>query len=168
MFTFENLVMLKSDIETTIDGDLYKPNRYYRCMPTDETNYPFILNGTGFTQKNFDEHFEFVHTRVMKHFVSLGLVDEKLNPVSKAKFTKLADIHTYGRGKKAFKIWFFRNSRDVMYGFYPMQGNKTDNANECYQYFTDIVSGNVECLDTKDVQFGNCGVPISYGNLRVL
>lgn len=159
----ENLVVLKDALTATKGHTQFKANHFYRCIPD---NNGALIYGEWFTKREYNSLFETVYDRMIRQFTDLGLIVNG-QPVSKAKFTKLADIHTYGNGHRAKKIWFFRNSRDVIWGFYPMQGNKTENAKECYQYFTDLVSGNMEPIDSEDVNFGNAGIPLTYGKLRV-
>ena len=35
-----------------------------------------------------------------------------------------------------------------------------------YLNYLEIIKGNVESLNNKLVQYGNCGIPIGFGDLR--
>lgn len=162
----ENLVVLKGSTQLEFKTDIIKPNVYYRCIDIGKKQY--LVYGIVFSHKKFKELFEFAQDRVLRDFKDLGILNEDNTPVSKSLFTNQADIHTYGTGRKALKVWYFRNSCERIYGFYPMQGSKVENQKECYQMYLDIINGDVESLDNEDVKFGNCGIPLSYGSLRIL
>lgn len=157
----ENLVVLKDAL--TVEKGHFAPNKFYRCLPDGKG---FLIHGEWFTKAEYNSLFETVHGRMMSQFEALGLIVNGL-PVSKTKFTKLADIHEYGTGRKALKVWYFKNTRDVIWGFYPMQGNKTENAAECYEMFTELVGGCMDAIDSGDVAFGNCGLPLAYRALII-
>jgi hypothetical protein len=163
--TSENLVVLKDNKVLEFKTDILKPNINYRCIAIDNKN--FLVYGIVFSKAKFNKLFEYTHTRMLNHFKTLGLIDANGVPVSKSLFTKLADIHTYGNGRKAFKVWYFRTTREVIYGFYPMQGTAKENQTECYQWFLEVVNGNMEAVDSHDIMFGNCGIPLAYGALRI-
>lgn len=166
----ENLVVLKDALTATKGHTEFKANRFYRCLPDEQPTLQmsngYLINGEWFDKREYASLFETVHERMIRQFTDLGLIVNG-KPVSKTKFVSLADIHTYGSGRNNYKIWFFRNSREVIWGFYPMQGNKTQNANECYRYFTELVNGDMSSIDEGDVCFGNAGIPLQYGKLRV-
>lgn len=161
----ENLVILKGDKPVTFETDILKPNIFYRCIDIGEQE--FMVYGIVFSAKKFMELFEYAHTRILRDFKTLGILGENDKPISKSLFTKLADIHDFGRGRNKLKVWYFMKSTSLIYGFYPMQGTKAENQNECYQWYLDIINGNMESIDDKDVMFGNCGIPLSYKGLRV-
>jgi hypothetical protein len=160
-----DLVVLKAAIEATKGNTKFKANKFYRCCEMD--NNDKLVFGELFTKQEFDSLFETAHERVLRDWQALNLLGKDNKPLSKAAFLKLADIHTYGIGKKALKIWYFRNTRDCLYGFYPTQGNKVENLNECYEFYMDTIKGEMVHLDNEDIMFGNCGVPLVYGGLRV-
>lgn len=99
----------------------------------------------------------------------LGLITETGEPISFAKFKKLCDIHQYGLGKRRLFIIFIRNSRDNIIGFYPPTSNRPEMLKISYEYLVDTITTEMkqEFLD-GNVQWGNCGIPLSYGNLRVI
>ncbi len=157
----ENLVVLKGSIQLEFETDVIKPNVYYRCVAIQKKEY--LVYGIIFSHDKFNELFEFAQDRVLRDFKELGILKEDNTPVSKSLFTKEADIHEYGK----LKVWYFRNTRERIYAFYPMQGSKIENQKECYQMYLDIINGDVESLDNKDVKFGNCGIPLTYDSLRI-
>lgn len=106
---------------------------------------------------------EFTHERVLSDFRAIGILTDKNKPISKSLFANQADIHGYGK----LNIWIFRNSRERIYGFYPMQGTRKEQLAECYAWYLELVNGDLTSLDNTDVCFGNCGIPLVYGNLRV-
>lgn len=163
-----DLVVLKTALKATKNQTDYRANVFYRCCV--EPN-GYLIHGEFFTKKEFDSLFEYVYDRVMRDFKELGMLGADNKPISRNKFNKLASVHTYGRGRKALKIYYFYKDTHVkIYGFYPSQGTKAENLQECYQWYLDIVSGNVEPLDgrfNRDVVFGNSGIPLAYGDLRL-
>ena len=161
----ENLVTLKSALTATKGNTHFKLNHFYRCIWLDKNTA--LVYGEHFTKVEYNSLFETAQKRVLRDFKTLGILGKGNTPISKSLFTKLADIHTYGSGRKSLKIWFFRDSRDIIYGFYPTQGTKAEAQNECYSWYLEIIAGNMACLDERDLCFGNCGIPIAYGELRV-
>lgn len=159
----ENLVVSKLEVKFDKGHSEFRPNHFYRCLPE---NGDFLIYGEWFTQAERAELFETVHERMLRQFESLGLIVGG-KPISKTAFVKQADIHTYGRGNRGLKIWFFRNSRNIIWVFYPMQGAKAKNAIECYNWFLELIEGNMESIDSEDVCFGDAGIPLSYGKLRI-
>lgn len=165
----KDLVVLKDNTDYQIDKQLFKPNRFYRCI---ETKRGYIIYGEFFTKKIAEQIFEEVNLRIGKQFKVVGLLGKFSERLSKTAFSKLADIHTYGSGKRKLNTIFFQGRDDqnnrIIYGFYPMQGNKKEIIDECYQMYIDTVNGDMEHLDCGDIQFGNCGIPLQYGKLRVV
>lgn len=105
----------------------------------------------------------------------MGVINIKTNKViSFAGFKKLVDVHDYGNGRNPFRIIILRNSRENIFGFYPMQDTMAKNLTESYEMLCSLVNTvdssndfDLSMLD-DDIQFGNCGIPISYGNLRFI
>jgi len=159
------LVVLKAALSATKGITKYEANYFYRCM---ESNGGYIVFGEYFDKREFDSLFMDAIEWVKNHWKQIGLLGENDKPISKTAFMKLADIHVYGyRRKNSMKIWYFRNDRNCIYGFYPMSGTVKQNQLECYQWYLDILNGDYEPLDDKDVCFGNCGIPLSYSKLRI-
>jgi hypothetical protein len=118
-------------------------------------------------ENEFKSLFENAIDRVKNDWKQIGILGENDKPISKSLFTKLADIHIFGYGTRAMKVWYFSNGRGSIYGFYPMQGTKIENQKECYEYYLDILNGKCEHLDERSVCFGNSGYPLSYTRLRI-
>jgi hypothetical protein len=159
------LVVLKEALSVTKDSTTFKPNYHYRHI--DFKNGVHVVNGEDFTDTEFNSLFESAIDRVKNHWKEIGILGENNKPISKSLFTKLADIHIFGYGTRAMKVWYFSNRRGCIYGFYPMQGTKIENQKECYQYYLDILNGNYDPLDEQNVCFGNSGYPLSYTRLRI-
>lgn len=148
----------------------FKAHKHYRCTELSEGDQTeMLISGVVFDKKEFDQYFEYVLDRAKRHFTHLGLlVNDK--PVSKSKFKQLADIHPYGHGKKVMNMiymhGFFDNDR-VIYGFYPaLQGDSQAKCiNNAYEMFIEFLNGESDDFDCGDIQFGNCGIPIVYGDL---
>ena len=98
----------------------------------------------------------------------LGLITESGEPISFAKFKKLVDIHQYGNGKRRLFILFV-GVKDNKIGFYPPTTNKLEMVKIAYEYLVDTITTDMkqEYLD-GNVQWGNCGIPLAYGNLRAV
>jgi hypothetical protein len=106
---------------------------------------------------------------VIQDWTFLGLiVDGK--PISKAKFKKLADIHTYGRGRNNLKVlYFYTHPKAMCYAFYPsFSGDTITNiVNAAYKRFIKVVEGNFAPFGNEDIVFGNSGLPLSYSKITV-
>jgi hypothetical protein len=163
-----DLVVLKNQDCVMFDTETFRPNINYRCIKLENKDtVEYLVYGIVFDSETFDRLFETTHEKMMRDFNELGLFQKNGNPISKNKFSNLADIHTYGKGSSKLHILIFRNSRERMYGFYPNQGVKPMQLKESYDYFLEIVNGNMDSVDSGDVCFGNCGIPIYYGKLRI-
>lgn len=165
--TKENLVILKGNKAIEFEGENLSPNTFYRCLPTEKNEFgAYMVYGHCYDLKTFNEFFEFAHDKIMRDWKQIGLVGENNKPLSKTAFVKKANIHSYDK----LRIWFFGGTigdEKFNYGFYPYIEPKPKNAIECYQNYLDTVNGNMVHFDCKDIQYGNCGIPISYNDLRV-
>ena len=95
----------------------------------------------------------------------IGLVVDG-KPISKSKFAKMADIHTYGTGRNALKVLYF-GSKDNTFAFYPPQDTKPEIINISYDYYLDCFTEMKQEFLDGNVCWGNCGIPLQYGELRV-
>lgn len=167
MLKKENQVVLKSQDGFFYADTKFSANHFYRCIELSERKRSeFLVYGCIFSAKEFAEKFEYAIDRIKRDFVELGLLKPNHDVISKSLFSASADIHQYGTRSK-LHVWYFRNSKDRIYGFYPSQGSKKDQLAECYQMYLETLNGNMDYLDCGDICFGNCGIPISYGKLRV-
>ena len=163
MINKEELVVLKGPEYLYLGTNSFKPHNHYRHMVVnDSLKDTHIVYGFPFGSETFNRLFESSYTRILRDFKSLGMINLADKPITKTKFKALADIHTYGTGRKALSIFFFRKTRDCIYGFYPQSGSKKAMLDECYGYFLDLVNGKMDSLDEGDVRFKNTGIPIMY------
>ena len=167
------LVYLKKDNSNITKMKLsteFKHHKPYRCLELSEKGQvEMLVNGEIFSKYLFDKLFVYVLDKVKIDFEFLGLtVNDK--PISKTAFNKLADVHTYGKGKNALRVVFFNgfNKDKLCYGFYPRFSgdNKTIVLQDAYTNFTKFLNGNSNGFDNDMIQFGNCGIPLSYSDLR--
>lgn len=168
----ENLVILKAKVgEFTHGHSTFKPFVYYRCLPDMDKDrlIGYIIFGEWFSIEDYNQFFDLVYDRIMADFHDLGLFDSDSKVISKTAFKKRANIQTYtnGRANGVYHIWYIRDSRERIYGFYPSQGNQRDNLSECYEFLLQIISGNMEPIDEEDVCFGNSGIPLDYRKLSI-
>lgn len=93
----------------------------------------------------------------------LGLMSiENNTPLSYTGFKNRASVHKYGD----YKVVFVGHPRQNLFGFYTMYGTDSQVLKEAYDMYWNLVKGDMEGYNEGDVQWGNCGIPISYGSLR--
>ena len=161
------LVVLRGDKALGFETDTMYPNKYYRCIQAEENGIEeYCVYGIIFDKETFEANFEYLYDRVMRDWEKIGIMRAgKLIPKSRFKF--FANVHVYGKRSNNLRIIFFGNPRDCMYGFYPMfSENQVKQINAMYQWCENVIGGEMCYFDNDDIQFGNCGIPISYGNLR--
>jgi len=172
----DNLVVIKAKKGFMWHQSEFLPNKFYRSIQLSEgDNVQILVYGEVFNFDEFEAKFEYATERVLSHWKDMSLLKVDSNgdvkPISFTAFGKLADIHTYtshyGGRRNNIRALYFRTSREVMYGFYPTNVSKLNDVREAYQWYLDTVGGSYEHLDDKSIQFGNCGIPLSYGDLRV-
>lgn len=165
-----NLVCLKGNTAgfSVIHSNInFKPHKQYRMCVLSEND--IIINGCPFTKAEFDTLFEYVLTRAKRHFEFLGLTVSG-KPVSVSKFKSMADIHQYGKGKNMLNVLLFEgfDKDKICYAFYPLC--KGDSKARCtknaYSMFVDFLNGEIDDFDCEYIQFGNCGISVSYGDMR--
>jgi len=164
----ENLVVLKGDKALEFETDTMYPNKFYRCIKaTENDNVQYCIYGIIFDQAGFDKNFEFAYDRVMRDWESIGLIrGGKLIP--KSRFNFFANVHVYGKRSNNLRIIFFGNPKDCMYGFYPaFSESQAKQLSAMYKWCENVIAGEMNYFDNDYIQFGNCGIPLSYGNLRV-
>ena len=94
----------------------------------------------------------------------LGLVDLSTNkPIAYSGFKNRASVHKYG---KRYKMVFLGHPKKNLFGFYVTFDNDTTVMKEAYEMFLNLISGDMVDYNFEDVQWGNAGIPLSYGNLR--
>ena len=169
----DNLVILKEGVSTFEKSHTkFKPHTFYRSIIlTNENRKEVLVNGEVFVNENFDNNFEFAHDRVMRDFKLCGLIKPNGEPVSKTAFKKLADNHQYtSRTIKSglYKALFYTNVERGIYAFESaFKEPKKKFYDTVYSYFINIVNGEMDAIDNQLVQYGNCGIPLNFSNLRV-
>ena len=103
---------------------------------------------------------------LIKNLVELGVVNGDMKPISYSGFKNRASVHRYGSPVK-YKIVFLGQPKNNLFGFYVMYGDDTKVMKEAYNMFLRLIKGNMEDYNIGDLQWGNAGIPLSYGNLRV-
>ena len=93
----------------------------------------------------------------------LGLVDFNNKPIAYSGFKNRASVHKYGN---KYKIVFVGQPRQNLFGFYVMYDNDTKAMKEAYEMFLNLVNGDMVDYNENDLQWGNAGIPLSYGGLR--
>lgn len=170
------LVVLKEDVESFIvepSGTEFKQHTFYRAIQLENENQKEVLVfGEVFINEDFDNRFETAHERIMRDFKLAKLIDENGKPISKTKFKKLCDLHEYSSSYKSKHKLF--KGRFVTFkdrGIYTFQTNFRENKKEffdtTYKMFMDIIDNDLYPIEYKTVQYGNCGMPLTYTNLRV-
>jgi hypothetical protein len=99
----------------------------------------------------------------------LGLITDKGQPISFAKFKQLADIHQYGKGQRRLFIIFVGHPRENVFAFYPPTCTRPEMLKIAYEYLLDTITTEMkqEYLD-ENVMWGNCGIPLNYGAVRAI
>lgn len=174
MLNRENLVVLKPFITACYLNDVaFKPNHFYRCVRI-EGEDTYIVYGTNLAKRDVENCFESAHDRVLRDFLALGLIKQKEGQmptfITKKEFKELVHVGNYtGQGfrKRPLRILHVGHPKECMYAFYPMQDTLANNFKETYENYRKLVEGDMEPLDDEDVMFGNCGIPIGYGKIRV-
>jgi hypothetical protein len=113
---------------------------------------------------------KFSNEQLVEKLSQLGLVGINENgsftyyqPVSYSAFKNRASIHRYGR---TAKIVFVGSPKNNLFGFYVMCDTDSNVMKEAYNMFVNLVKGEMTEYNQENIQWGNCGIPISYGNLR--
>ena len=91
----------------------------------------------------------------------MGIDNNK--PLSYSGFKNRASVHKYG---KNYKVVFVGHPRQNLFGFYVMWGADSNVMKEAYDLYVSLVKGDMTGYNEGDIQWGNCGIPISYSELR--
>lgn len=106
----------------------------------------------------------FLHERLNE----LGLLRNG-EPISFTEFKTRINTHTYGRGKFPLRIHFIGKPKETLFGFYPaIRDTKVAEIKDAYNTYKYLVEGLEWVVEDEFVQWGNCGIPITYGDLRTL
>lgn len=160
-----NLVVLKTFEPLFWEGQRLDLNTVYRCLEPVESgdDHNYMIYAEWFTPEEFEMYFEFAHDRVMRDWLSLGLIKEGYKLITFKEFKERMDIHTYGKQIDNLRIGFIGESKENYYKFYPMvNGNKQIQLREMYEMYKYVVEGNPYYLDNRSIQFGTFGIHIGY------
>lgn len=164
-----SLVVLKGNKALEFEGEAMYPNRYYRCLKAIENDREeYVVYGIRFNKETFEATFEFAYDRVMRDWERIGLTKGgKL--IGKTAFKELANVHQYGKQTNNLRIITFGFPNECMYGFYPIYSeNKAKQLDAMYKWCIQIIDGYMGYFDQECIHFGNAGIPIGYGGLRVI
>lgn len=162
-----DLVVLKEGVKGfDTERTTFKANTFYRSIFLEnESHVEVLIHGEIFVNDSYSDNFELAHTRILRDFETIGIVENN-KLVSKTAFGKLCNIHTYGGSRNGLKIAFiYTHPKELMYGFFPYfrGGNKKQVILDAYNEAQSIVDGNLTSIDRHIVQFGNQGLPLSAG-----
>lgn len=104
---------------------------------------------------------------LMPKIKDLGLIDEKGEVISFAKFKKLVDIHYYGKGRRKLFVLYVGKPKENCLAFYPPTDRQLEMLKTAYEYLVDTVTTELkqEYMD-GNVVWGNCGYPLTYSKIR--
>lgn len=152
-----------------IGDEMFVKGKVYRYV--NQGNGYVIVNGVGILAEVFHKHFMDYHTFVLSKLKELGVYDDDKDCLVSLNSFKndYADVHTYGRGHNKKFIIFVGLYKSNLFGCY-VDFNITTKANaikESYSMLKGLLEGNKEILDIEDIQWGNSGIPLSYGDIRI-
>ena len=166
MFDKTNLVLVKDSFET--ETTKFQYGKPYRCMVIEDNNTKqYMVYGVVFDEVEFNSKFEFLHDIVMREWVELGLITAEHKPMSKPLFANQLDVHTYGKGKNAYRCGFLGKPKECCYQFNANStgDNKVVLIEQAYSNYINIINGNVEAFDNGSVVRGNSGYPLSWNEI---
>ncbi len=103
------------------------------------------------------------HAQAMQSFKALMLVDQYERPIPFKNFKNISSIHRYGN---KYKVLYVGHPKKNLWGFFLIWDNDMGFSKEAYKVFVKTVAGDMSFIEDKELQHGNAGIPISYGDLR--
>lgn len=103
------------------------------------------------------------HKEALQKLKKLGVVNSDNQPVSLTGFKNRASVHKYG---SKLKVVYMGLPKENLWGFYVMYDNDNNVIKDAYKMFLKLVSGDMSDFDAKDIQWGNAGIPVVYGDLK--
>lgn len=99
----------------------------------------------------------------------LSLIDENNLPVLYSIFKNRSTIHRYKGRMGTYKIVFIGIPKENLFGFYATFKNDSDVnvMKEAYANLCLLAKGKIHPHKDGSVQWGNAGIPIVFGDLRV-
>lgn len=108
--------------------------------------------------------------QLIENLKLLGLVEVSdnsrfnyYNPISYSGFKNRASIHRYGN---KLKVVFIGHPKLNLFGFYVMYDTDSNVMKEAYNMFIRLIKGDMTEYNNGDIQWGNAGIPLVYGDLR--
>lgn len=152
-----------------IGNEMFEKGKVYRYI--NQGNGYVIVNGVGIPAESFHKYFMDYHTFAISKLKELGVYDntnECLVSLNRFK-NDYADVHVYGRGRNKRFIVFVGHPKQNMFGCYIITNitTKASAIREAYYMLNELLEGNKELLDDCYIQWGNSGVPLSYGSIRI-
>ncbi len=95
----------------------------------------------------------------------LGIINAETNAlISFTGFKNRCSVHKYG---KKLKIVFLGHPKQNLFGFYVMYAADSVVLKEAYQMLVNVVvKDDISYYEDDDLQWGNAGIPLAYGDLR--
>lgn len=138
--------------------DEFKENTQYR-VSFDDDQKGCIVYGHWMAIEDYEANF-FDYIKFMQAKLALTNTGK---PISLNAFKKRLEAH----GNRHNRYYIVGYPKENMFGFYPaISGTKQDELKQCYQMYLNLIKGEMDDVDDRLVQWGNCGIPLSYGNLR--
>ena len=162
----KDLVVLKGIDDFMIGHTEFNVGQHYRASILGKND--IVVYGEPFSSADFDNMFEFYQDKVIRDWKRVGLIKENGKPITRKRFRDLLIINKYNNSKHSMRIFsLYVNGREK-YAFYPLSGTLEMNYKEMYQWYLDILSGDVSSLDNDEILFGNTPLPPQYGKIHFL
>lgn len=96
----------------------------------------------------------------------LGLTQENGKAIGYGAFKNKSSIMKYGKGKLPLKIVIAGKPKENLFGFYVMRDTDAIVMKEAYDMLVKLANGSIEDYEDGNLQWGDAGIPLSYGNLK--
>lgn len=171
MDKLNNLCILKRDEPLVIGHSQFDGKKHYR-VSFDENGKGCIVYGEWMSMKKFKEKFELYIPVLQTRLYMLGMVVRRgisndYQPVSFKEFKDRVGINNYGRGVSKMKIITLGEPKENLFAFYPEISPNPIALKQCYEMYVKLVNGEWEDVDSGDIVWGNGGIPLVYGKIRV-
>lgn len=102
---------------------------------------------------------------ILVKLTDIGLAIED-KPVPLKAFSNRCTIMKYNKGRNQLKIVFAGRPKDNLFGFYVITDTDPNVMKEAYDMYLTLFNRDAELIKGGDIQWGNCGIPLVWGNLR--
>ena len=103
---------------------------------------------------------------IVAKFKAIGLLTPAGTAILYSAFKNRCTIQKYGKGRKQLKIVFVGVPNTNLFGFYVYTDTDPIVMKEAYDLYKMLINRDMTPFNDKDVQWGNCGMPTEYHNLR--